>query len=167
MQRTSLKHQPCSIARTLDAVGEWWSLLILRNVFLGIRRFDALRGQLGISRKVLTARLNALVRAGILERRPYQDAPRRHEYRLTPMGVDLFPILMALSRWGDRWLAGDDGAPLEFVHTRCGRAAATLRCAHCGDELGAHNVRPRPGPGAPPGYAEALEKRAGRAIFLP
>jgi len=135
-------------------------------VFYGIRRFEPLRAQLGISRKILSERLDTLVDAGVLERRAYQARPARHEYRLTPMGVDLFPVLMALARWGDRWLAGAGGPPLHFVHTRCGRATQpVLHCAHCGDELGAHNVRSALGPGAEARYVDSVTRAAGRAVF--
>ena len=167
MKRTSFKDMPCSIARTMDAVGEWWSFLILRDVFYGIRRFEPLRRNLDISRKVLADRLGALVRAGVLERRLYQQRPPRHEYRLTPRGFDLFPILMALTRWGDRWLAHDMGRPVELVHARCGQVTVpTVVCSECGEELGAHNVRPKAGPGLPSAQAKAYEHAAGRSIFL-
>lgn len=165
MQRTHFADQPCSLARALDAVGEWWSFLILRNIFYGIRRFDALRTSLGISRKVLAERLQTLVDRGILERREYQSRPPRSEYRLTPMGVDLFPVLMALQRWGDRWLAGSDGAPLHFRHTRCGQLSQVRVVCGCGEELGAHNVRPVLGPAADARYTERIESSAGRRVF--
>lgn len=166
MQRTPFENLPCSIARTLDAVGEWWSLLILRNVFYGIRRFEPLRASLNISRKVLSQRLETLVSRGILEPRPYQTRPPRYEYRLTPMGVDLFPVLMALARWGDRWLAGNQSAPTLFRHSKCGSVKrARVVCGDCGEELGAHNVRPVLGPGSEAEYARAIERAAGREVF--
>ena len=166
MQRTRFEELPCSIARTLDSVGEWWSFLILRNVFYGIRRFEPLRSTLKISRKILTDRLDTLVARGVLERRRYQDRPPRDEYRLTPMGVDLFPVLMALTRWGDRWLAAGRGPPTQFRHTKCGQLTQARVVCACGEELGAHNVRPVLGPGADPQYAQALEQGAGREVFL-
>src|SRR5690349_1596637 len=168
MKRTQFADQPCSVARAMDIVGELWAFMIIRNVFLGVRRFEGLRANLAISRKVLTERLDLLVARGILERRQYQDRPPRHEYRLTPMGVDLFPVLMALARWGDRWLAGEGGAPIEFVHRKCGQATtARVVCAHCGEDIGAHNVQPRLGPGGEMPYAEAIEEAAGgRQVFL-
>ena len=168
MKRTQFADQPCSVARAMDIVGELWAFMIIRNVFLGVRRFEGLRANLAISRKVLTERLELLVARGILERRQYQDRPPRHEYRLTPMGVDLFPVLMALARWGDRWLDGGAGAPIEFVHRKCGQATtARVVCAHCGEDIGAHNVQPRLGPGGEMPYAEAIEQAAGgRAVFL-
>jgi len=168
MKRTQFADQPCSVARAMDIVGELWAFMIIRNVFLGVRRFEGLRANLAISRKVLTERLDLLVARGILDRRQYQDRPPRHEYRLTPMGVDLFPVLMALARWGDRWLDAGAGAPIEFVHRKCGQATtARVVCAHCGEDIGAHNVQPRLGPGGQMPYAEAIEQAAGgRQVFL-
>ena len=168
MKRTQFADQPCSVARAMDIVGELWAFMIIRNVVLGVRRFEGLPANLAISRKVLTERLELLVARGILERRQYQDRPARHEYRLTPMGVDLFPVLMALARWGARWLAGGTGAPIEFVHRKCGQATtARVVCAHCGEDIGAHNVQPLLGPGGELRYVEATEDAGGgRAVFL-
>jgi DNA-binding HxlR family transcriptional regulator len=168
MKRTQFSDQPCAVARAMDIVGELWAFMIVRDVFLGVRRFEGLRENLGISRKVLTERLGLLVDRGILERRAYQERPLRHEYRLTPMGVDLFPVLMALARWGNRWLAGSRGAPIEYVHRRCGQVTeARVVCRGCGEELGAHNVQPRLGPGGEPDYVEAIERAGGgRRVFL-
>jgi DNA-binding HxlR family transcriptional regulator len=166
VKRTQFSDQPCGVARSMDIVGELWSFMIIRNVFLGVRRFEGLRINLRISRKVLSERLDLLVDRGILERRPYQDRPPRFEYRLTPMGVDLFPILMALARWGNRWLAGAEGPPIEYVH-KCGQVTAgRLVCTQCGEDLGAHNVRPRLGRGGDARYAAGLEQAAGREVFL-
>lgn len=168
MKRTQFSDQPCAVARAMDIVGELWSFLIIRNVFLGVRRFEGLRANLGISRKVLTERLDLLVARGILERRPYQERPLRHEYRLTPMGVDLFPVLIALARWGNRWLAGDRGAPIEYVHRKCGHVTqARVVCDACGEDLGAHNVRPQLGAGGEEAYVEAIEQAGGgKPVFL-
>jgi DNA-binding HxlR family transcriptional regulator len=168
MKRTQFAGQPCAVARTMDIVGELWAFMIIRNVFLGVRRFEGLRANLGISRKVLAERLELLVERGILERRPYHDRPPRHEYRLTPMGVDLFPVLMALARWGNRWLTGERGAPIEFVHRKCGHVTqARVVCNVCGEDLGAHNVQPRLGAGGELAYVEAIEQAGGgKRIFL-
>jgi DNA-binding HxlR family transcriptional regulator len=167
MKRTQFADQPCGVARAMDIVGELWAFMIIRDVFLGVRRFEGLRENLRISRKVLTERLELLVERGILERRQYQDRPPRFEYRLTPMGVDLFPVLMALARWGNRWLAGD-GVPIEFVHRKCGQVTnARVVCDACGDDLGAHNVQPQLGPGGEVSYVEAIEQAGGgRAVFI-
>jgi DNA-binding HxlR family transcriptional regulator len=168
MKRTQFADQPCGVARAMDIVGELWAFMIIRDVFLGVRRFEGLRQNLAISRKVLAERLELLVARGILERRQYQERPPRFEYRLTPMGVDLFPVLMALARWGNRWLAGAAGAPIEFVHRKCGQVThARVVCDHCGEDLGAHNVQPMLGAGGELAYCEAIEQAGGgRAVFL-
>lgn len=135
----------CSVARTLEIVGEWWSMLIIREAFFGIRRFDDMQERLGIARNVLAARLHSLVEDGILERRLYQERPERFEYRLTEKGFDLYPVLVAMMRWGDRWTAGAEGPPLALVHQGCGEATIpTLTCSECGEPLSARNVRPQP-----------------------
>src|SRR5436305_452874 len=95
----------CSIAKTLDVVGERWSFLILREAFLGVRRFDQMQADLGIARNILSDRLGKLVEGGILERRKYQDRPARFEYRLTEKGIDLYPIVVTIMTWGDKHLA--------------------------------------------------------------
>ncbi len=149
MQRTTFSAQHCSVARTLDIIGEWWTLLILRDIFYGVRRFEPLVEQLGISRKVLTHRLKRLTEENILRKVPYQHNPCRYEYRLTASGLDLLPVLLVLMRWGDRWLSEDGQAPVEFVHADCGQVStAKVVCAHCGGELTVRNLRPQPGPGA-------------------
>jgi DNA-binding HxlR family transcriptional regulator len=141
--------QTCSVARTLELVGERWTLLIVRDAFLGVRRFDDFQRNLGVARNVLNTRLQRLVEAGLLERRPYQERPPRHEYRLTEMGLDLWPAIVALMHWGDRHLAGDDGPPLLLEHRDCGGAVnERSMCARCGAEVGARDVRPVRGPGA-------------------
>lgn len=106
-QRTSLADADCAIAQALDVVGDWWTLLIVRDTARGVHRFDALQQELGVSRKVLTERLHLLTDAGVLTREPYQDRPVRHEYRLTPRGRALLPVLIALQDWGDAWVLGE------------------------------------------------------------
>ncbi|MFF1833255.1 winged helix-turn-helix transcriptional regulator [Streptomyces sp. NPDC058231] len=106
-QRTSLTDADCAIAQALDVVGDWWTLLIVRDTARGVHRFDALQRELGVSRKVLTERLRLLVEAGVLSRDPYQDRPARYEYRLTPRGRALLPVLIALQDWGDAWVMGE------------------------------------------------------------
>src|SRR5437588_10055882 len=101
----------CSVARTLGLVGEWWTLLVLRDSFRGVRRFDDFQRNLGIARNVLADRLATLVEAGILERRRYQERPERFEYRLTDKGRDLYPVIVTLMQWGDRWAADPSGPP--------------------------------------------------------
>ena len=150
---------PCSVARTLDIIGEWWTLLILRDVFYGVRRFESLRSHLGISRKVLTNRLHRLTDEEILKKVSYQEKPTRYEYKLTKKGLDLFPVLLTIMNWGDRWTAEPDEVPVIFMHTDCGKETTPkLVCSHCSEELTAHNMQPKPGPGAPKEEIERLRK---------
>ena len=149
MKRTSFATMDCSIARTLEVVGEWWTLLILRDAFRGVTRFDDFQQHLGIARNVLTARLNTLVEHQVLERRRYQEHPERHEYRLTERGLDLFPVIASLLRWGDRWAADAEGPPVVLVHETCGHdAKPVLTCSHCGAEVTARDIRSEPRSGA-------------------
>jgi DNA-binding HxlR family transcriptional regulator len=142
--------QVCSIARALEVIGERWTLLILRDAFLGVRRFDDFQRSLGIARNVLNTRLQRLVDAGLLERRRYQERPERFEYRLTERGIDLWPSIVALMQWGDRHLAGDDGPPVVLTHRDCGGRIDDRRmCEACGAVVTAREVTPLPGPGAP------------------
>ena len=151
MQRTTFGDlAPCSIARTLDVIGEPWSPLILRDVYVGITRFDQIQADLGISRKVLSERLKWLVESGVLERRRYQDRPPRDEYVLTDKGTALVDLLMVMVAWGDRW-ADDAGAgpPVLYRHRACGEIShVELRCAHCGTTMRADDVDLLDGPGA-------------------
>jgi DNA-binding HxlR family transcriptional regulator len=118
--------QDCSVARALEVVGERWTILILRDAFRGVHRFDDFQRSLGVARNVLHTRLRRLVEEGLLERRRYQDHPPRHEYRLTDRGDDLWPVLLALMQWGDRHRSEGDPAP-RAVHRDCG-GALTQRC---------------------------------------
>ena len=138
----------CSIARTLDVVGEKWALLAVREVFLGDRRFEEMVRRTGAPRDTLAARLRTLVGAGILERRQYSDHPPRDEYVLTESGLELYPVVLSLMRWGDRHLAGDQGPPLELTHN-CGHVVdAQLVCRACQGELLPGEVRRRVAVGA-------------------
>lgn len=149
MQRTKFGGMACSIARTLDVVGEPWTPLILRDVWVGITRFEQIRADLGISPKVLTQRLAWLVEADVLERRRHSARPPRHEYALTAKGTDLCDVLLAMARWGDRWLAGPAGPPVLHRHTACGRVARVeQRCSECDGPMHAADVEVLPGPGA-------------------
>jgi DNA-binding HxlR family transcriptional regulator len=148
MQRTNFGDMACSIARTVDVIGEPWSPLILRDVWVGMNRFDAIQADLGVSRKVLTERLNHLVQRGVLERRPYDRRPR-YEYHLTAKGAELIDVLMVMVAWGDTWLAGDRGPPVLYRHHACGEIGGVeLRCSHCGGPMRAGDVDVLPGPGA-------------------
>lgn len=135
----------CSVARTLEIVGERWTLLVLREAFYGQRRFDDLLTGVGCARNILTERLVTLVDEGVLRRVPYQDAGQRprFEYRLTRKGIELFPIVIALMDWGDRWLQDRSGPPVEVRHRGCGASVhVELRCAKGHGGLGAHDTEP-------------------------
>lgn len=144
MQRTPLDSMNCSIARSLDIVGEWWTLLIVRDVFLGLHRFEQIRADLGISKKVLTDRLNTLVERDVLRKVPAEHG--FEEYRLTRKGIDLHDVIVAVKQWGDTWEA-PNGPPLDLVH-QCGHVTrAQLVCDCCGEEVTAFNVTAKAGPG--------------------
>lgn len=147
MKRKSLADLNCSVAQCLEVVGEWWSMLILRDVFLGVTRFDDIQERLGISRNILSRRLSALVDAGVLKKVPYSEHPPRFEYRLTPKGVDLWPVLTAMRQWGDRY-AAPDGPPLVTRHKGCGMVSESVMvCSACGEQVQARDVEALPGPG--------------------
>lgn len=151
MKRTPFADWPCSVARTVDILGDWWTPLVLRESFLGVRRFEDFQRGLGIGRNILTQRLTRLVDEGMLERRPYQDRPVRHEYVLTAKGRDFFPVIAAIMHWGDTWLAGDDGPPVVLHHRGCDHDMhADVVCSHCRESLTLRDVRGRPGPGDRP-----------------
>ena len=157
MQRSSFSDMPCSVARTLDIIGEWWTLLILRDVFYGVRRFELLRSHLGISRKVLTSRLERLTDEEILKKVLYQTHPSRYEYRLTKKGLDLLPVLLTIMNWGNQWMSEPGMSPVIFVHKDCGEETTPkLVCSCCGGDLNAHNIYPKAGPGAPSKEIERL-----------
>jgi DNA-binding HxlR family transcriptional regulator len=150
MLRNDYANQNCSIAGTLELIGERWTLLILRDAFLGVRRFDEFQRSLGVARNVLQTRLSRLVAAGLLRRVRYQERPERFEYRLTRKGVDLWPILVALLHWGDRYVA-EQGPPVVLAHKGCGGLVdSRRRCERCGADLEAWDVEPQAGPGADP-----------------
>jgi DNA-binding HxlR family transcriptional regulator len=148
VERKSFADMHCSVAQCLEVVGEWWSMLIVRDAFLGITRFDAFQERLGISRNILNQRLGRLVETGILEKRRYSEHPPRYDYHLTQKGRDLWPVLTAMRQWGDRH-AAPDGPPLRVRHKGCGKiSTAVLVCSACGEPLGDRDVRAEPGPGA-------------------
>jgi DNA-binding HxlR family transcriptional regulator len=139
----------CSIAQSLEVLGEWWTLLILRDSFLGVTRFEEFQQRLGIARNILTTRLETLVTAGILERRIYEPARGRADYVLTPKGRALWPVMVALRQWGDEWITGQGHEPVQLVHRTCGATIhAEMVCSHCGDRLEARDLRSVLGPGA-------------------
>jgi DNA-binding HxlR family transcriptional regulator len=149
MLRSDYQGQDCSIAASLELIGERWTLLVIREVFSGRRRFDQMQKTLGVARNVLSARLQRLVDEGILERRPYSEHPRRFEYFLTEKGLDLWPVLVALMGWGDRHFATPGGPPVVLVHKgECGGRVNDRRiCEKCGKELEVREARAVPGPG--------------------
>src|ERR1700712_2255495 len=136
MQRTDFSQMVCSIARSLAVAGEPWSPLVLRDVWVGINRFDDIQRDLDISRKVLAERLRHLVESEMLERRPYSESPVRHEYVLTRKGLEFVDVLMAMAAWGDRWTAGAAGPPALRRHRACGHTTGVgLHCTACGETL--------------------------------
>jgi DNA-binding HxlR family transcriptional regulator len=150
----------CSVARSLSVVGDRWTLLVLRDAFLGIRRFEDFQRDLGTTRHRLADRLHKLVRHGIFERVRYQSRPARFEYRLTDKGRDLYPVIVSLTRWGDRWMAGNAGAPVELVHKGCGRTIMPgLACPECGESVGARDMMARPGPALLNKWPQKPERR--------
>jgi DNA-binding HxlR family transcriptional regulator len=158
------KNQTCSIAGALEVVGERWSLLIVRNVFLGLRRFDQIQASLGIARNVLQARLRKLIDEGVLERVAYQERPARYEYRLTEKGIDLWPVVHSLMQWGDRHTPPSGGPAVIVEHRGCGGRVDEHRiCERCGKPLQARDAVAKPGPGATPSSplvrARALRER--------
>jgi DNA-binding HxlR family transcriptional regulator len=147
-RRRSFKEMDCSIARALDVLGEWWTLLVVREAFRGVRRFDEFERRLEIAPNILAVRLRNLVDEGVLETKKYSERPERYEYRLTEKGRDLFPIIVALLQWGDRWY-GEAGAPVVLEHVTCGGDAdPRMACGHCGERLTARETRATAGPGA-------------------
>jgi DNA-binding HxlR family transcriptional regulator len=134
---------PCSVARTLSVIGDRWTLLVLRDAFLRVRRFEDFQRRLGVTRHLLAGRLRKLVDRGILEKVRYQEKPARFEYRLTEKGRDLYPVIVSLLRWGDRWMVDEAGPPLKLVHKKCGRRMhPTLACPDCGETIDPHDVAP-------------------------
>ncbi|WP_353142453.1 winged helix-turn-helix transcriptional regulator [Acinetobacter pragensis] len=143
MKWEEIGHQPCSIARTLSILGDRWTMLILRNAFMGMRRFDDFQQNLGVTRHVLSERLKRLVEHGILVKAPYFDRQERFEYRLTDKGLELYPILLSMSKWADKWMDEGQGAPIQYVHKSCDKPfQPVLVCSECGEEIHARQVKP-------------------------
>lgn len=147
MERKSFAAMHCSVAQCLEVVGEWWTMLIVRDAVFGIRRFDQFQERLGISRNILNQRLTWLVENGVLDKVRYSEHPPRYEYELTPKGRDLWPLLTAMRQWGDKY-AAPDGPPARMFHKSCGEVIeAVAICSHCGERLRLGDVRSVPGPG--------------------
>ena len=137
----------CAVASTLEAIGERWTVLILREAFFGVRRFEDLHRNIGAARNILSDRLNTLVAKGILRRELYNERPPRYEYRLTRKGVDLWGIVIELARWGQQWAPNDDGPAVVLRHRACGHVGAPVHtCADCGEQVHAWDLEPLPGP---------------------
>jgi DNA-binding HxlR family transcriptional regulator len=148
MQWNELGEQDCSMARTLAVIGDRWSLLILRESFLRVRRFDDFQDRLGIGRPILADRLQKLVTNFVLTKMAYQENPTRYEYRLTPKGRDLYPVIMSIVHWGDVHLAGKKGRPVLHEHVSCGHVFdPVMRCSECEATLEPRDVKVLPGPG--------------------
>ncbi|MFF5504843.1 winged helix-turn-helix transcriptional regulator [Streptomyces roseolus] len=152
MKWLEIDTENCSVRRALDLVGEKWSLLILRDAFNGVRRYDDFRRHIGLSEAVLADRLRKLVAAGVLSSVPYREpgSRTRHEYRLTPKGVDLWPVMLALKQWGDTHTGDPEGPVLDIRHTDCGSPVrVVVQCAgEDAEVLTAREVTATPGPGA-------------------
>jgi DNA-binding HxlR family transcriptional regulator len=147
VERKSFAGMHCSVAQCLEVVGEWWSMLIIRDAFLGVTRFDDFQERLGIARNILNQRLTRLVDEGVLDKVAYSVHPPRYDYRLTAKGRDLWPVLTAMRQWGDKH-AAPDGPPLKVMHKKCGKISqAVMTCSACGDPLTARDVRVVRGPG--------------------
>jgi DNA-binding HxlR family transcriptional regulator len=149
MKWSELADQPCSVARSVAVIGDRWTLMILRDLFLGIRRFEDFERRLRISRSIIADRLRRLVDEGVLRKDAYQENPVRHEYRLTDKGLALHPVIMSIVNWGDTHYAGEAGPPLLHRHKACGcDFHPVLSCSECGDAVGARDVEVRVGPGS-------------------
>ncbi len=147
MERKSFSGMHCSVAQCLEIVGEWWTLLIVRDAFLGVTRFDEFQERLGISRNVLGQRLNRLTQAGVLTKVPYSQHPPRFDYRLTDSGRDLWPVINTMRQWGDKH-AAPHGPPLRLIHQECGQVSEPqLVCSACDKPIGVRDVTAIPGPG--------------------
>jgi DNA-binding HxlR family transcriptional regulator len=146
MRKENFKHLECSLARSLDIIGEWWSLLIIRDLFYGMNTFDLLCRDLGIARNILTDRLKKLADRGIVQKQYDASKYRRQSYRLTKKGLDLFPVIMALVAWGDKWEA-PNGPPIIFRHRADGHAAKPgVICTCCGESLNPKDIKPEKSP---------------------
>lgn len=160
MQRKTFDNMNCSIARALDQIGEWWSLLIVRECMLGTTRFDQFQERLGIARNILTNRLKRLMDVGILEKVALGDNERRSGYRLTAKGEELFPVLVALLQWGDKWGMGGEGPPIRLLEHETGEVLGPVGpYSSSGRLLGLRDVRMETGPGGTPSTAEVVAAR--------
>lgn len=148
-----------SVGHVLDVIGEGWSILIIREAFLGTRRFEEFQGRLGIARNILTARLKKLCANEILDRVPVKEGAKRHEYRLTTKGRDMMPLLISLTQWGDKWVFGEGNEPLIFMDREHGRPIKRIEVFSAGGEsLRPRDIRVQPGPGATPETRQRIDE---------
>lgn len=147
MRWNDIGNEICSVSRALSVVGDRWSLLIIRSAFLKARRFSDFQSDIGLTKHRLSDRLNKLVEEGVFEKVLYQQKPARYEYVLTPKGLDLYPLILSLVHWGDRWMAGEEGAPIEHIHKNCGqRIKPSYYCPECQDSIRPQDMRVVAGP---------------------
>ncbi|MEA2807410.1 MAG: hypothetical protein QOJ17_1551 [Rhodospirillaceae bacterium] len=166
MRWNRLEDEACSLARTVSVIGDRWTLLILRDCFLRVRRFEEFQARLGVTRPILASRLRKLVKDFVLAKVPYQEKPLRYEYRLTQKGLDLHPIVMSIVHWGDVHMSGKKGRPLLHQHVSCGKTFdPVMTCSECGEPLNPKQIHVHRGPGAtssrhlPPNLQAAETKR--------
>jgi DNA-binding HxlR family transcriptional regulator len=153
VRRTSFSDMQCSVAQALEQIGEWWTLLIIRDALLGVRRFEHFQRRLGIARNILSSRLDTLVDNGILERRAYSERPERFEYVMTPKGRALWEVMTAIRQWGDDWALEPDQHPIVLVHDACGHECRSVpHCSECGEELTLPGIHVEAAPAAPPHF---------------
>ena len=142
MRWSEIDQQDCSVAQALSVIGDRWTLLVLKEAFMRVRRFEDFQARTGAPRPVLADRLKTLVDNGVLERHLYSERPDRFEYRLSEKGRDLYPVVVSILRWGDRWLSGDAGPPVELRHKGCGHVVhPELACPQCGEWLEARDMQ--------------------------
>jgi len=159
MKWDTLEEEQCSLARTVAVIGDRWTLLILRECFLRIRRFEEFQSRLGITRHLLSERLKKLVRFGVLRRARYQESPARYEYILTQRGLDLYPIVMAIVHWGDTHMVDERGRPMLHEHKGCGKMFdPVMVCSECGEPIQAKQVHVHVGPGASKRTASSMSR---------
>ncbi len=163
MRWNEIDSDVCSVARTLSVIGERWTLLVLRDCFMGSRRFDEFQKNIGLSRHRLSDRLNKLVEHQLLEKKLYQNNPPRSEYLLTEKGIDIYPVILSLVGWGNKWMNDEDGDPMVYHHKGCDHEThPVLSCDHCGDKITARDIIVKPGPGIMKKY-----KRGQMPAYLP
>lgn len=168
MRRTRFTNAYCSVARVVDLLGDWWTPLVLRECFYGVKRFADFEARLGIGKNILTQRLNRLVKDGLLKKMPYQQRPVRYEYRLTEMGREFFSVIGAMLRWGDDWLAGPEGTAMVLLDKRTGQPIRPLVIdENTGLPLDPRNVLPTPGPGLPEDLHEEARRYFDGGAFKP